>query len=83
MRGITPKGSMAALISVLSIAALLVIMIALTQITIPTANKDLFNMGMGAIIAWGTGGVNFFLGSSSGSKKKTEAMAAEMLQDET
>ena len=74
--------SMAAVISVTSILSLLVCMIGLTWISIPSENKDLFNMGMGAIIAWGTGGVNFFLGSSDGSKKKTAAMAAEMAQDE-
>jgi len=76
------KGSMPAVISLLSIISLLVCMWALTGVSIPSENKDLFNMGMGAIIAWGTGGVNFFLGSSEGSKKKTAAMAAEMAQDD-
>ena len=74
---------MAAVISSLSMLSLLGCMIALTWITIPTENKDLFNMGMGAVIAWGTNGVNFYLGSSEGSKKKTAAMAAEMAQDES
>jgi len=76
-----PFFSMAAFISLISMVSLLGCMFALTWITIPTENKDLFNMGMGALIAWGTNGVNFFLGSSDGSKRKTAAMAAEMAQD--
>jgi len=82
MADIKVRGAMPGLIAIISIVSLLGCMYALTDITIPSENKDLFNMGMGAIIAWATNGVNFFLGSSDSSKKKTEIMADELAQDQ-
>jgi len=58
------------------------IMMSLTFVTIPSDNKDLFNMGFGAMIGWATSGMAFFLGSSQGSKAKTEMMSAEMARDD-
>ena len=78
---INPRGSIAAILAVLAIASVAGCMFALTKIEIPLDNKDLFNMGFGAMIGWGTMGFHYFLGSSKGSKEKDQFLAAEMARD--
>ena len=79
---ITAKGLAAAGIAYMSIASVVVVLVILMFHEIPQTNKEYFLMVIGALIAWGTNGVHFFLGSSKGSKEKTAALAAELAQDQ-
>ena len=75
-------GSINGWLSFMAVLGVFGVMAALTFVEIRPENKDLFNMGFGAMIGWATGGMHFFQGSSQGSKNKTEAMTAEMARDD-
>lgn len=78
---VTAKGAVAGSIALIAVLSVILILLTLMFIEIPETNSDYFLMVLGALIAWGTNGVHFFLGSSEGSKSKTSAMAAELAQD--
>ena len=75
-------GSINGWLSFMAVLGVFAVMAALTFVEIRPENKDLFNMGFGAMIGWATGGMHFFQGSSQGSKNKTEAMTAEMARND-
>lgn len=80
--GLSGEGNIRGTLAMMAIIGVLLVMAGLTFVDIPAGNKDLFNMGFGAMIAWSGNGFNFFLGSSQGSKDKTAAMTAEMARDD-
>lgn len=49
--------------------------------TIPDTNKDMFNLVLGAILGSFTGVVNYFFGSSLGSREKNELLKDKMSEN--
>ena len=74
-----PVGAILAIVAMLGFMAT-VILLGFIRIDIPTANRDFFNMGFGAMISFATMGVQYFIGSSKGSADKTAALDASNAQ---
>ena len=70
--------SIAGWLAFVSIVAIFVITIMLNFVQIPIENRDMLFTGLGLMLGWGSTIINFYFGSSAGSKLKTEAMAAHM-----
>jgi len=68
------KNLVAAVISVVALFGFLAAMVVMLFIEIPSANENLFNMSLMALVAIVNQGVGFYLGSSVGSGKKDEAI---------
>ena len=61
----------------LMVVSILTIIAILIYVELPTANKDMLYMVIGALISAFTTVISFFFGSSKGSADKTELMNKE------
>lgn len=73
MKG-NPIGAALAILSMVGFLSV-VLLLGFIQVTIPTENRDFFNMGFGAMISFATMGVQYYIGSSKSSSQKNDTIS--------
>jgi uncharacterized BrkB/YihY/UPF0761 family membrane protein len=73
----TAKDLFQYVLGALIVLGFFVLMVVLVYKTIPTENKDLLNLVVGALIGSFATIVGYFYGSSKGSQEKTEILAKQ------